>query len=66
MIPAAILLRKPPSASGSAAIIRQAQELSRFAGDTFVYFTARRNTKTRPGCEETVDDVSSLWKAEEK
>ncbi|HEX3821132.1 MAG TPA: hypothetical protein VHW45_12410 [Candidatus Sulfotelmatobacter sp.] len=62
MIPAAILSRKPPSAAGSAAIIRQAQELSRFAGNTLVYFVARRNTKTGLTCEETVDDVSSLWK----
>jgi hypothetical protein len=46
-------------------IIRQAQELSRFADPTLMQIAAPRNTKDLSGCAETVEDVSSLWKAEE-
>ena len=51
--------------AGSAAIIRRAQELSRFAEPTFRQIVAPRNTKTPPPCAETVDVASSLWKPEE-
>ena len=63
--PPAIHPRESPAAAGSAAIIRQAQETSRFAEPTLSHFVAPRNTKTSPPCEETVDDVSSLWNTEE-
>ena len=43
----------------------QAQELSRFAEPTLSQIVAPRNTKNLRGCAETVEDVSSLWKAEE-
>ena len=52
-------------AAGPAAIIRQAQELSRFAASTLRQMVASRNTKTLLRCEEAVEDVSSLWKSEE-
>ena len=63
--PPAIHPRESPVAAGSAAIIRQAQELSRFAEPTLSHFVAPRNRKNFPPCAETVDDVSSLWKPEE-
>ena len=63
--PPAIHPRESPAAAGSAAIIRQAQETSRFAEPTLSQFVAPRNTKTLPPCEETVDDETSLWKTEE-
>jgi hypothetical protein len=63
--PPAIHPRESPAAAGSAAIIRQAQELSRFAEPTLIHFVAPRNTKTSPPCAQPVDDVSSLWKPEE-
>ena len=49
-------------AAGSAAIIRQAQELSRFADPTLRQIVAPRNTKNWPRCAEAVEDASSLWK----
>ena len=58
--------RESPAAAGSAAIIRQAQETSRFAWNTVRHFVARRKNKTSHRCAETVEDVSSLWKEEEK
>ncbi len=61
----AIHPRESPVAAGSAAIIRQAQELSRFAASTLSQMVAARNTKTLCCCEEAVEDVSSLWKSEE-
>ena len=64
-IPPAIRFRKSPAATGSAAIIRQAQEFSRFAEPTFVQIAAPRNTKERPHCAEPVDDETSLWMVEE-
>ena len=63
--PPAIHPRESPVAAGSAAIIRQAQELSRFAEPTLIHFVAPRNRKNFSSCAETVDDVSSLWKPEE-
>jgi hypothetical protein len=63
--PPAIHPRESPVAAGSAAIIRQAQELSRFAEPTLSHFVAPRNRKNFSPCAETVDDVSSLWKSEE-
>ena len=63
--PPAIHPRESPAAAGSAAIIRRAQELSRFAEPTLIHFVAARNTKTFPRCAETVDDETSLWKTEE-
>jgi hypothetical protein len=41
------------------------QELSRFAAPTFPEIGLSRNTKRICRCEETVEDVSSLWKIEE-
>jgi hypothetical protein len=61
----AIHPRESPVAAGSAAIIRQDQELSRFAEFTLSENVAPRNTKNLFRCAETVDDVSSLWKSEE-
>jgi hypothetical protein len=52
-------------AAGSAAIIRQAQELSRFAAPTLRHIPAPSNTKTTHACAETVEDDTSLWKAVE-
>ncbi len=63
--PPAIHPRESPAAAGSAAIIRQAQELSRFAEPTLIHFVAPRNTKNFHPCAETVDDRTSLWKPEE-
>jgi hypothetical protein len=63
--PPAIHPRESPAAAGSAAIIRQAQETSRLAEPTLSQNVAPRNTKTSRPCAETVDDVTSLWKAEE-
>lgn len=63
--PPAIHPRESPVAAGSAAIIRQAQELSRFAEPTLSQFGAPRNTKNLQPCAETVEEVSSLWKPEE-
>lgn len=63
--PPAIHPRESPAAAGSAAIIRQAQETSRFAEPTLCQIVAPRNTKTSRPCAEPVDDVTSLWKSEE-
>jgi len=63
--PPAIHPRESPVAAGSAAIIRQAQEVSRFAEPTFRHFVAPRNRKNFHPCAEAVDDDSSLWKPEE-
>lgn len=63
--PPAIRSHESPAAAGSAAIIWQSQELSRFAEHTFRYFVAPRNTKNPSRCAEPVDDVTSLWKNEE-
>ena len=52
-------------AAGSAAIIRQAQELSRFAEPTLRQIVASRNTKDLCPCAEPVEDETSLWKIEE-
>src|SRR5579864_3320400 len=63
--PPVIHPRESPAAAGSAAIIRQAQELSRFAPNTLSQIVAPRKTKTFDRCAETVDDDISLWKTEE-
>src|SRR5271165_2350456 len=63
--PPTIHPRESPAAAGSAAIIRQAQELSRFAEPTLSQIVAPRNRKNLRPCAETVDDVTSLWKAVE-
>jgi hypothetical protein len=63
--PPAIHPRESPAAAGSAAIIRQAQELSRFAANTLSQIVAPRNRKKRCSCAETVEDRTSLWKTEE-
>jgi hypothetical protein len=57
--------RESPAAAGSAAIIRQAQECSRFAEPTLKQIVAPRNTKNPRPCAEAVDDETSLWKPEE-
>ncbi len=49
----------------SAAIIRQAQELSRFTADTLRQIVAPRKTKNLHACAEPVEDEISLWKIEE-
>ena len=64
-VPRRFTLENHRAAAGSAAIIRQAQETSRFAGPTFRQIVAPRNTKNSPPCAEAVDDVTSLWKTEE-
>ena len=61
-VPTAIRSRESPPATGSAAIIRQAQECSRFAEPTLIQIVATRNTKSAPLCAETVEDETSLWK----
>jgi hypothetical protein len=63
--PPAIHPRESPTAAGSTAIIRQAQETSRFAEPTLSQIVAPRNTKNSCPCAETVDDETSLWKPEE-
>jgi len=60
--PPTIHPRESPTAAGSAAIIRQAQELSRFAELTLRQILAPRNTKNLRRCAEAVEDASSLWK----
>jgi hypothetical protein len=60
--PPAIHPRESPAAAGSAAIIRQAQERSRFAEPTLSQFVAPRNTKNFSPCAETVEHETSLWK----
>jgi hypothetical protein len=60
--PPTIHPRESPTAAGSAAIIRQAQELSRFAELTLRQILAPRNTKKLRRCAEAVEDASSLWK----
>jgi len=64
-VPRRFTLENHQAAAGSAAIIRQAQETSRFAEPTLRHFVAPRNTKNFPPCAETVDDETSLWKTEE-
>jgi len=54
---------RPPLAL--TAIIRRAQERSRFDEPTLSHNVAPRNTKTCLACAEAVDDVPSLWKPEE-
>jgi hypothetical protein len=63
--PPAIHPRESPAAAGSAAIIRQAQELSRFAEPTLRQIVSPRNTKRLWRCAEAVEDETSLWKSEE-
>jgi len=63
--PAAILFQELPAATGSAAIIQQNQERSRFAAITVIQFGAPGNRKFPPVCAEPVDDLTSLWKSEE-
>ena len=63
--PPAIHPRESPAAAGSAAIIRQAQESSRFAEPTLSQIVAPRNTKELCRCAEAVEDETSLWKSEE-
>jgi hypothetical protein len=63
--PPAIHPRELPAATGSAAIIRQAQESPRFAEPTLSQIVSARNAKTEGGCAEAVEDGSSLWKVEE-
>lgn len=48
-----------------AAIIQQAQELSRFAAHTLIEFKPSGNTKRCGLCEQAVEDATSLWKREE-
>jgi len=60
--PPAIRSHESPAAAGSAAIIRQSQELSRFAEHTLRHFVAPRNTKNFTPCAEPVDAETSLWK----
>ncbi|HEV2395483.1 MAG TPA: hypothetical protein VGS27_00895, partial [Candidatus Sulfotelmatobacter sp.] len=58
-------LSRITAATGSAAIIRLSQELSRFAEPTLSQIVAPGNIKNVPPCEETVDDETSLWTTEE-
>ena len=60
--PPAIRSHESPAAAGSAAIIRQSQEFSRFAEPTLRHFVAPRNTKNLARCAEPVDAETSLWK----
>jgi hypothetical protein len=48
-----------------AAIIQQAQELSRFAAPTVVHLVLGGNIKSSVACEEAVDHNTSLWNNEE-
>jgi hypothetical protein len=64
-VPPGNSLSRITAAAGSAAIIRQAQELSRFYASTLSQIVAHRNTKTAHRCEEAVEDETSLWKPEE-
>jgi hypothetical protein len=57
--------RESPAAAVSAAIIRRAQERSRFAEPTLSQIVAPRNTKKFRSCAEAVEDVTCLWKTEE-
>jgi len=63
--PSAIRFRELPAATGSAAIIQQDQERSRFAESTVVQFRVMGNKKFHRICAKPVDDANSLWKAEE-
>jgi hypothetical protein len=63
--PPAIRFRELPAATGSAAIIRQGQERSRFTEPTVIQFGAPGNRKFRRVCAKPVDDQTSLWKTEE-
>ena len=64
-VPRRFTLENHQAAAGSAAIIRQAQETSRFAGPTVRHFVLSRNPKNSAPCAEAVDDRTSLWKTEE-
>jgi hypothetical protein len=64
-VPPGNSLSRITAAAGSAAIIRQAQELSRFYASTLSQIVAHRNTKTAHRCEEAVEGETSLWKPEE-
>jgi len=58
--------RESPAAAGSAAIIQQAQERSRFrCGKLSTRPPPLRNRKTVPACAEVVDADTSLWKTVE-
>ena len=64
-VPRRFTLENHQAAAGSAAIIRQAQETSRFAEPTLRQFVVPRNTKNSAPCAEAVDDETSLWKTVE-
>lgn len=57
--------RESPAAAVSAAIIRRAQERSRFAEPTLSQIVAPRNTKKFRPCAEAVEDETCLWKTVE-
>jgi hypothetical protein len=57
--------RESPAAAVSAAIIRRAQERSRFAEPTLSQIVAPRNTKKLHSCAEAVEDETCLWKTVE-
>jgi len=65
--PLAIHPRELPAATGvTAIIVRQAlRDSNVFAESTLRQKVASRNRKTFPACAEAVDEVTSLWKAEE-
>ena len=65
--PPAIHPRELPAATSVTAIIHSASfEICHvFAEPTLRQNVATRNRKTPPSCAETVDDRTSLWKAEE-
>ena len=65
VFPPAIRSHRSPAATSSAAIIGQAQELSRFAAPTLNEFVAPGNLKRPRCCEEAVEDTTCLWKVEE-
>jgi hypothetical protein len=64
--PPAVHPRESPVVAGSAAIIQQAQERSRFSlCPTLRQILAPRNGKRSRSCAETVEDETSLWNTEE-
>jgi hypothetical protein len=63
--PSATHFCESPAAASSSAIIRPVQECSRFAEPTLRQVVAARKAKSLPGCEETVEDETSLWRREE-
>ena len=62
----AIHPRELPAAAGSAAIIRQAQNITSSLVPTLNHFPACRNKRFHLVCAEAVDVETSLWKHEEK